>query len=165
MVTLNLRDIFERFDVFEGSFTIPPENLRLPADLGEIREPVRVYVVIRKDRNGYAVSIDMEGNVELECSRCLEPFSKDLPRHLEKHIESYPREEHVVLSQEDLDVSFMEEPDTVNVEELVREEIILSIPMKPLCRPDCGGFHLADLFEKESPADPRFAILKDLLTG
>jgi len=75
MVVLDLKEIFEKFDVFESSYTIPPENLKLPAELGELREPVKVDVVIRKDENGYAVSIDMRGSVELECSRCLEPFT------------------------------------------------------------------------------------------
>jgi len=167
MVTLDLKEIFERFEVFERSFVIPPESLRLPAELGEIREPVRVHVHITRDEDGYAVRIDLKGSVELECSRCLEIFRKDLSCRLEKHIESYPREEHLSLSPEDLEVSFMEEPDVVNIEELVREEIILSVPMKPLCRPDCGGVHPAHILEegKGVTADPRFAILKDLLTG
>ncbi len=167
MVTLDLREIFERFEFFERSFTIQPEDIRLPAELGEIREPVRVHVHITRDEDGYAVRIDLEGSVELECSRCLEVFRKDLPRRLNKHIEHYPKEEHLSLTPEDLDVSFMEEPDVVNIEELVREEIILSVPMKPLCRPDCGGVHPAHILEegKDAAADPRFAILKDLLTG
>jgi len=49
MVVLDLKEIFEKFDVFESSYTIPPENLKLPAELGELREPVKVDVVIRKE--------------------------------------------------------------------------------------------------------------------
>ncbi len=166
MVTLNLKEIFDRVDVFENRYVISPEDIKLPAELGEIKEPVEVYVKIKKDKDGYNVHLSIFGSVELECSRCLELFNKDLSQEREKHIEYYPREEHIALSSEDLEVSFMEEPDIINLEELVREEIILSVPMKPLCRPDCLGVHHHDFIfekEKESHTDPRFAILKNLL--
>ncbi len=167
MVTLNLKEIFEKYDVFENRYLIPPEDISLPAEVGEIRSPVEVLLRIEKDKEGYNVSLKMVGSVELECSRCLGLFEKDLSQERKKHIEYYPREEHLSLSPEDLDVSFMEEPDVIVLEDLVREEILLSVPMKPLCRPDCSGVYHAVIFEeeKEHHTDPRFAILKDLLTG
>ncbi len=167
MTTLNLKEIFESFDVFEKSYVLQPEDVAFPAELGDIKEPLEVFVKITKDRDGYRVNLSIVGSVELECSRCLSTFSKDLSQEREKHIESYPTEENLSLSPEDLEVSFMEEPDIINLEELVREELILSVPMKPLCRPDCSGIHHhAFLFEeeKEGPKDPRFAILKNLLS-
>ncbi|WP_457600395.1 YceD family protein [Hydrogenivirga sp.] len=168
MITLNLKEIFERYDVFEDRYVIAPEELSLPAEVGDLREPVEVKVRIERDKDGYNVRLSIAGNVQLECSRCLELFDKDLSQEKTKHIEPYPREEHLSLSPEDLEVSFMEEPDVIVLEDMVREEILLSIPMKPLCKPDCMGVsHQAIVFEeeKEAPIDPRFAILKDLLTG
>ena len=167
MTLLNLKDIFEVQDIFERSYVIPPEDIAFPADLGDIKEPLEIFVKITKDKRGYKVNLNIVGSVELECSRCLSTFTKDISQEREKHIESYPIEESLHLSPEDLEVSFMEEPDIVNLEELVREELILSVPMKPLCRPDCSGIHHhAFLFgeEKEGPKDPRFAILKNLLS-
>ncbi len=166
MTVLNLKEIFERADSFESRYLIGPESLSFPADLGDLKEPVEVYVRIVKDNKGYRVFLNIVGSVELECSRCLEVFSKDISQEKEKHLSYYPREEHVALAPEDLEVSFMEEPDLLNLEDLVREEIILSIPMKPLCSPDCTGLHhQALLFEEEkgAPHDPRFAILRNLL--
>ena len=167
MTTLNLKEIFESFDVFEKSYILQPEAVGFPAELGDIREPLEVFVKITRERNGYKVHLSIVGSVELECSRCLSTFSKDLSQEREKHIERYPTEETLSLSPEDLDVSFMEEPDIINLEELVREELILSVPMKPLCKPDCSGIHHhAYIFEEEKghPTDPRFAILKNLLS-
>ena len=167
MITLNLKEIFERFDVYENTYTLDPESLSLPEELGSIREPVSIHIRITKDKEGYDVHLNISGNIELECSRCLSLFLKDLTQDRNKHIESYPDAEHIPLSEEDLEVSFMDEPDIIKLEELVREEIILSVPMKPLCRPDCPGEHHGALVlgeEKEAPRDPRFAILKDLLT-
>ncbi len=167
MILLNLREIFETTDVFEKGYRFLPEEIDFPAELGDIKEPLEVLVKITRDRDGYKVSLSIAGSVELECSRCLSTFTKDLSQEREKHIESYPTEESLHLSPEDLEVSFMEEPDVINLEELVREELILSVPMKPLCRPDCSGIHHhAFLFEEEKggPKDPRFAILKNLLS-
>lgn len=167
MITLDLKEIFERYDVFEGSYLITPESLSLPADVGEIRSPIRVSVRIERDKKGYNVELNIVGGVELECSRCLALFEKDLSQTTTKHIEAYPKEEHLSLLPEDLDVSFMEEPDIIVLEDLVREEILLNIPMKPLCRPDCPGVHHPTVIfedEKTTHKDPRFAILKNLLT-
>lgn len=167
MIILDLKEIFERFDVFEDRYLIPPEELSFPADVGEVRSPVEVSVRIEKDRDGYKVDLKIRGSVELECSRCLEPFDKELYEDRTKHVERYPREEHLSLSPEDLEVSFLEEPDILVLEDIVREEILLSVPMKPLCKLDCPGVHHNSVIfeeEKESHGDPRFAILKDLLT-
>jgi len=165
MILLNLKEIFESFDVFERSYILTPEEVGFPADLGEIREPVEVFVRITKDRDGYKVNLSIVGGVELECSRCLSPFRKELSQEVEKHLESYPTGGSLYLSPQDLEVSFMEEPGVVDLSELVREEIILSVPMKPLCRPDCLGLHQAPplMEEKDRPTDPRFAILRNLL--
>ena len=166
MTILNLKEIFESLDVFERRYVLQPEDVGFPAELGEVREPIEVLVKITRERNGYRVNLSIIGRVELECSRCLSPFSKDISQEREKHIERYPTEETLSLSPEDLEVSFMEEPDLINLEELVREELILSVPMKPLCRPDCPGIdHRTYIFEEEQPTDPRFAILKNLLSG
>ncbi len=166
MIVLNLKEILSGNTKFQGKYSIPPEDIKFPPDIGEIREPVEVLVEITRDERGYCVQLDIKGKVELECSRCLEVFEKDVSQTKKKHIELYPSEETLMLSPEDLDVTFMEEPDIINLEDIVREELILEIPMKPLCRPDCPGIPSPYLFfEEPEREDPRFAILKNLLKG
>ncbi len=167
MTLLNLKDIFESSDIFEGRYDLSPEEISLPPDLGEIREGVSVFLRITKDKDGYRVFMSISGSVELECSRCLAVFNKDISQEMEKHLEGYPSEDHLSLSEEDLEVSFLEDSDTIDLASLVREEIILGIPMKPLCKPDCSGVSDKSFIfeeEKRAPKDPRFAILKNLLT-
>jgi uncharacterized metal-binding protein YceD (DUF177 family) len=44
------------------------------------------------------------------------------------------------LEREDLDVSFLPPGTTVlRVEDIVREQALLEVPIRPLCRPDCRG--------------------------
>ncbi len=164
MVVLDLKEIFQQYDVYEKHYSLKPEDLSIPSDVGDLKKPVEVYLRIEKDSKGYRVHMVLQGEVELECSRCLNVFVKDISQDSEKIVGRYPKGENLSLSEEDLNFSFMEEPDTVILEDLVREEIILSVPMKPLCSPDCRGVdHPALILEEDKPTDPRFAILKNLL--
>ncbi|NPA33006.1 MAG: DUF177 domain-containing protein [Aquificae bacterium] len=165
MLVLDLKEIFKISDRFRGSYTLKPEDVKLPPDIGELKKPVRVNVEITKEKNGYRLKLGIEGNVELECSRCLEVYEKDVSQEKTKLLQNTPSEEGVImLKPKDLEVTFMEEPDKVDLAQLVREEIILSIPMKPLCRPDCGGIPGYGTGLEGEKREGSFAILKNLLT-
>ena len=169
MLTLDLKEIFKISDRFKGSYTLKPSDIKLPPEVGEIKKPIKVSLEITKDKEGYKLKMSVEGTVELECSRCLEIFEKEVSQRKTKFLQNVPNEEGVfLLKPKDLEVSFMEEPDIVDIAELVREEIILSIPMKPLCSPQCRGIPEYEVgFEEgknETKRQNSFAILKDLLT-
>ena len=64
------------------------------------------------------------------------------------------------------------EGDEIDLEPLVRDAVLLALPLAPLCRDDCPG-PATDAFptgtdeaaaapEEESPADPRWAALAEL---
>ncbi len=164
MIILNLKEIFESTDKFIGNYILSPEDIKLPSELGDIREKTFVNVEIRKVRGGYSVKLNIEGGVFLECSRCLSVYRKELSQNLEKKVQTPPQERELFLSNKDLEVSFMDSPDILNLTDMIREEIILNIPMKPLCSPNCVGMvhGLQDGYEPRT-SDPRFAILKSLL--
>ncbi len=158
MVRLNLKEIFKRRNRFSAHYTFTPSEISLPADVGELKNPVRVSLEITKEKGGYRVRMSMEGSVVLECSRCLTVFEKDISQVADIRIEHYPEGERVFLKPKDLDVSFYEDEQSVDITQLVREQILLSIPVKPLCSPDCPPpVHLE--VQEESP----FSALKKLL--
>jgi uncharacterized protein len=76
MVILNLREIFKRRNRFTGFYRLSPKDVRLPADMAELMEPVDVFVEITKEKGGYRVYMKIEGSIILECSRCLSVFRK-----------------------------------------------------------------------------------------
>ncbi len=163
MITLNLKEIFESRDNFSKSYILKPSDIKLPSELGEIKEETFVNVNIRKVKGGYAIDLEIESGIYLECSRCLEVYRKEVEQSSARKLENPSHEREIFLSEKDLNVSFMEEPDILNLTELVREELILSVPMKPLCSPTCSGINPGVVEDyKQSPADPRFAILKSL---
>jgi uncharacterized protein len=82
-----------------------------------------------------------------------------------------PREGEHELEEEDLGVVHVE-GETFDTGPLLREQLQLGVPMKPLCREDCRGLcpqcgadrNRGDCDCKDDWVDPRWAALADLKT-
>jgi uncharacterized protein len=74
-------------------------------------------------------------------------------------LEKYPEKLSINLNSQDLNVFFLEDEENFNLADLVREQIILSLPTKPLCRVDC---QIPTLEEPEE--ETRFGALKKIQT-
>lgn len=79
--------------------------------------------------------------IKTECSRCLRPLS--LPLKSDFHLMYVPfpsgsKESDVALSAEALDLNFYHGGE-INVDQEMRGQLFLSIPMHPLCQSDCRG--------------------------
>lgn len=113
------------------------------------REPFEIDALVRKDGEDVVVSGRLRGRVRLECSRCLAPVDHETDVEfsarfapasaLERGGED-ENEEGIELEGEDLDVSFLP-PDaqTLPVEDLVQEQVLLDLPFRSLCADDCKG--------------------------
>ena len=158
MPVLNLKEIFKTSKRFCGFYRIDPIALSLPADLGDLEGPVDAQVEIEKVVGGYEVKLTIRGKVKLECSRCLTPFVKELESTELIRLEKLPQKQSISLKAMDLNVFFLEDEENFDLTQLVREQIILGIPTKPLCSIDCT---VPDLEEHQE--DSRFSVLKRLL--
>jgi uncharacterized protein len=116
-------------------------------------------------QGGILVQGIVDSQLGLECVRCLEPFV--LPITLEL-------EETFRLPGASLrpDVLYaVREDGWLDLTPLLREQSWLSIPMKPLCHPDCKGLcpqcgvnlNLESCTCERTSIDPRLALLKELL--
>ncbi len=120
----------------------------------------------------------LDGWVELACSRCVgpvklvvsEPITVTYLPHsqIEAADEELPGDEADV-EEDDMDVySYVGEE--VDLEPLLREQIILAVPFAPLCSEDCKGLcpscgidlNAGNCTCEKRPADPRWAALKNL---
>lgn len=75
------------------------------------------------------------------CDRCLEPVEIPIERDFDlfyRPVASIAREEEIVVPKEELGVGFYS-GDGVALADVVTEQVILSVPMKSLCREDCRG--------------------------
>jgi len=161
---------------------IPEEGLLQEADLpvliNDAAGPDIAHVFIKIYRFGKRVLIEgtVKITVTVKCGRCLK--DAPLPMDLTYREEYLPagetgRQKEQELTNGELDLGFYDN-DELDITELVREQVLLAVPMKPLCKEDCPGlctFCGKDLKEgpcgcRKEETDPRLAPLakfKELL--
>jgi uncharacterized protein len=155
---------------------LPVERLAplLGGDEFRLAAPVRLNgKVERASRDSFRVRGELETTLELDCVRCLEAFPMPLHEaldllYLPQSANVGPEDEERGLKEEDLAVAFYQD-EKIDLGALVREQVYLALPMKPLCRSDCRGLcpscgvnrNLSScLCEGSGEADPRLAGLK-----
>jgi uncharacterized protein len=150
------------------------QDIELPITVNDNVNPDIAHVNLRVLKLGRKVLI--EGSVKisasLTCSRCLKEFSHPLDMTFRdvynpsEEIETEPDHE---LSNNELDLSFYSS-DEIEISELVKEQVLLSVPMKPLCKLQCRGIcprcgkdlNMGTCQCKTEEIDPRLAPLKRL---
>lgn len=103
--------------------------------------PIEVDVTVSKAADKFLVDGNLSGKVTVRCDRCLEPFDLELKTRFNVYLvvrPSGPSEEEVELLDEDMEVEFIR-GETIDLDDVVREQIYLSVPMKCVCRSDCQG--------------------------
>ncbi len=109
--------------------------------------PVDYELAVRKFENGARVEGPIACTLSLVCGRCLEDFPFRIQTSLDVElVRKVPvSDSELELTDADMDVYYFE-GDEIDLASLVYEEVLLNIPMKPLCREDCKG--LCDLCGK-----------------
>ena len=147
------------------------------ADLrvGDAEVPANADIVVDVIAEAIGESITVSGEIRAPfvaiCRRCLETMESICVADVLEVFEPRPVEgETYPLGREILDLEL-----------LVRESVLLNLPLAPVCRPDCPG-PAADRYptglagsaisldredygdspDDEAPADPRWAALKNL---
>ena len=139
--------------------------------------PVDLEFDLHKDKDRFRVVGRLRAELELPCSRCLEPFRLPVDMPLDLRYwpvgvldEDEPAEDRDV-SEEAVDTSYYRD-DVLDLNELLREQFYLALPMQPLCCPDCQGLcpscgidRNVDTCQcKTEWVDPRLSVLKALVT-
>jgi uncharacterized protein len=162
----SIRGPHKRIDRIE-----PPSAFE--ADEGfRIVAPVDLGFDLYKDRARIRLAGSLRTSLELDCSRCLERFTVPVDAAFELRYQpatAIPAETDREVGEDDLDTAFYRDG-VVDLRELVREQLYLQLPMKPLCREACAGLcpvcgtnlntHSCDCSHEWE--DPRLAPLKAL---
>lgn len=100
-----------------------------------------------------------------ECARCLEPVRSELEVQVQE-LYVYPDSEHAGEEEARLDGELLD------LEQALRDAVVLALPLSPLCHADCPGLcarcgaRLADVGDEhghDEPADPRWSPLRRLI--
>jgi uncharacterized protein len=142
-----------------------------PFDLPQINIPPDLHLAnltgkVRATRTpqGILFQGDFQVLIGLECVRCLTDFQQTLKLDF---TELYAFSQRYMTDSGLL----MPESGIIDLAPVLREYILLEIPISPLCRPDCKGlcpicgnnFNETTCIHEEDSGDPRLASLKSLL--
>jgi len=159
---------------YHATFEIAPAELDRDEVVG--LGPVSIDAEARKgDRPGeYYIDGEVRFTADFQCARCLEPYpfaneSKFQLRFFPRPEATGEENEEVEVSPDELDVEFYSER-AIPLQELAAEQILLSIPMKPLCDeqclglcPNCGANRNREACQCEtSVVDERWGALQDI---
>ena len=150
-----------------AAFDPPDEDYRVAA-------PVRLSMDVEKAGvDVYRVRGRVATRLEMACGRCLEAFdiAVDVPfelRYMPESADDGDSEREV--AEDDLTTAYYREG-ALDVNELLREQFQLALPMKPLCSEACKGLCVVCGANLNTTAcgctpqweDPRLAPLKGLL--
>ena len=145
---------------------------KISFQLGEFpilqKSPVELTIINTGDR---VLELEGQGNVTvgIPCDRCLEEVSVEIPYSIKRKLD---------MKQSDCDrVKNLDENDyltgmDLDVDRLVYLEVLMSWPLKVLCKEDCKGICSRcgkNLNEgpcgcAEEPKDPRMAAISDIFS-
>ena len=106
-----------------------------------IGSPVQVKLRITKAGDKYVLDGELRGGLQVVCDRCLEAFHRELRTAFRVYLAlPLPEEDdtEIELAEKDLEVDFIR-GEEIELDEIIREQIYLSLPMKSLCSGNCLG--------------------------
>ncbi len=153
-------------------FDINPDDI---VEEIEFITPVMVDISIKKKDTKVIVRGNVKTKILLQCSRCLEKYEETIDSSFDLVFmpeDEFEFEEEIELTDDDINVIYFKEG-FIDVDQIVVDQLNLSLPFKPLCSPDCKG--LCPICGKnlnEGPCgcevnkkDPRLEILNTFLRG
>lgn len=167
---LDLTEIFEK-DGFSKDFLISPSTseIRIQKDFCQVKT-AKDFVLHVSNLGVGKIQMNAECDFELvmNCDRCLKEVIA--PQHFLIERVAISAENGRDADDENLDVF---EKNQLDVDALINNEILLNLPEKVLCKPDCKGLCLkcgTDLNERDCGCDsfipdPRMAAIKDIFNA
>ena len=122
--------------------------------------------------NDIRIAGGLKTRVELSCARCLEPIAQDLARNFDllyRPQGSDAGKEEMSVTAAEAEVSYYQ-GEGLLLEDVLREQVLLAVPLKAVCREDCKGLcpHCGQNLNQgqcncaEPVEDPRWEALKDI---
>lgn len=123
---INVRDILVESVGYSQFYKISGEEPQFE----EIRrtKPVEGEFTLTRLDDCIVLQGQAASEIELECHRCLRVFTRPVQVQLEQQFAEDPSPEQMPIVDETIDIAL-----------LIEQEIILSLPIKILDRPDCPG--------------------------
>lgn len=156
-------------DMESGLFLSLKKPLELFFPKGEkplSESPVEIEVTLTRLDDYCQASGGARGAIRLECGRCLKEYRQELEAEINA---SFIVKDEAAEEVSDDDV-YLYDGVTIDLYQAVREQLLLMMPIKPLCGEDCKGLcpkcgqdlNLKDCGHRKNEVDSRFAVLAKL---
>ncbi len=140
--------------------------LSYPEDGIEINDPIDISTHLINAGEEVIITGRIKAQVGLLCSRCLKPIKAILNIKIDERFSKKEaltgmapiEEREVELSESDF-VFPIEKDDTIDLTEMIRQNLLSELPIQPLCSKTCKG--LDDKHETAKKLDPRLEKLKE----
>lgn len=169
-----MRIELENLEGGKGDFAhvYQPDELNPVDERVRLTEPATVTGRVRLNGREVLVNGHIDTRTQVECDRCLQQV--DVPVSADFTLEyitgsDYEASEAAELTEAEMAVSVFD-GDTIDLDEIVKEQILLAVPTRMLCREDCKGICPECGIDKNTgecqcvtnDIDPRWAALRDL---
>ncbi|HWR16918.1 MAG TPA: DUF177 domain-containing protein [Terriglobales bacterium] len=178
---INVHDLRKRQNVLDFEQEFPPEGFDLGVDVRAVQAvKTSGRATLVEEHTGHKGTLDdirvagkLATELEVLCARCLEPVK--LPVHREFELLYRPQGsdvgggKEVELQDKDAAISYYE-GDGLALEDVVREQLLLAVPIKTVCKEECKGLcahcgrnlNTGQCECAQSASDPRWEALKGL---
>lgn len=114
----------------------------------------------------------LSAGLELQCARCLEPVRRDVTREFEllyRPLGVDAGRDEISVTDAEAEIGYYQ-GDGILLEDALREQVLLALPLKVTCREDCRGFcpqcgqnlNQGQCSCTVAGEDPRWAALKEI---
>ena len=113
-----------------------------PEDDLNLTKPVKINLHLVNTGESVLLTGKAATEIELECSRCLKSFKQPVSLEIEEEYAKAPfmpqNSKEMELKPEDF-VSQIDADNTIDLTELIRQDLLLTLPAQPLCSANCEG--------------------------
>lgn len=160
--------VLDTGSIREGHSTILQSSAleAVKEDLPPLSGEIECQVLL--DRSGTVIhsKVVFSGSCELECARCLATYQQAVSGELRLILKEDQTRHGAAGEDETADFYFNTQYPQVDISSALFEEIMISLPLKPLCNDECKGFaaYCADAGsdKRKKEPDPRWDALKKL---
>ncbi len=111
--------------------TIDEPEIQLADDL--TGRNVHCAIRVSKTQQGVLAEGTLTAETDLECTRCLEPYTQKLEAHFDELYCFRNLRENEDAEQ------FLPTSGYLDLQDAVREYLLMEVPYAPVCKPDCKG--------------------------
>jgi uncharacterized protein len=123
---INVSDILAEEVGYRRTFTISGERPELDEVI--LTKDIDGEITIGRLETGLLVEGSIQTGIQLDCHRCLRTFTRPVHKRFSQVYSATVQDDELPI-----------EGDQIDLAPLIQQEILVSLPIKILCRPDCPG--------------------------